>query len=390
MAKNAAERVRGEFRERFGAQPAAVSSAPGRVNVIGEHTDYNGGFVLPMAVDRRICVAFRKRTDRVLQVYSGDFGESFDRDIDDGFLKSGNWSDYVSGSLEVVKERGVEVPGLDVAVAGDVPVGAGLSSSAAFEVACVNAFLHAAGADWEKLHVIKAAQRAENHYVGVMCGIMDQFTSVLAEERSMLFIDCMDLSYRNVPLGSGVSIVVLDTTVQHTLGTEYNERRSSCEEAARRLLDREAFLREVPPELLERNKNVLTDIQYRRARHVITEDQRVERFIRALEEDDLELAGGLMYASHNSLRDDFEVSCPELDLMVSSARGFFEVNPDSGFGARMTGGGFGGCTVNLVSEGWEQRFIDSVLEDYREKTGLDGRGWTFHPATGAAVSEARS
>jgi len=380
-----------KYMDAFGSQPKYVSRAPGRVNLIGEHTDYNGGFVLPMAIDRCINVAFTPVDDGRVVVDSLDMGEMMERTIDEGFAKTGNWRDYVAGSLEVVKEKGVKVPGMRAVMAGDVPQGAGLSSSAALEVAFVDAFLSAAGAEWKPIDVIKAAQRAENKYVGVMCGIMDQYVSVYGEADRAVLLDCRNLKHRLVPVNhEEVSIVVLDTGVKHNLGAgPYNERRASCEEAARMILGHDSLLRDVTAQALEANKSKLGDKRYKRARHVITENERAERAVKALEKGDYTLFGSLMYASHNSLRNDFEVSCEELDVMVNTARAFFGKHPGTGYGARMTGGGFGGCTVNLVVPGQEDEFMTAVLDAYAKKTGNNGRGWTFRPSQGARVESVK-
>jgi len=373
----------------FGKKPEYVSRAPGRVNLIGEHTDYNGGFVLPMAIDRCINVAFAPADDGRIVVNSLDMGEVMERAIDEGFAKAGNWRDYVSGSLEAVKEKGVKVPGMRAVMAGDVPQGAGLSSSAALEVAFVNAFLTVAGAEWKPIDVIKAAQRAENKYVGVMCGIMDQYVSVFGEADRAILLDCRSLTHRLVPVNhEQVSVVVLDTGVKHNLGAgAYNERRASCEEAAKMILGHGGLLREVTSRMLEANKAKLGDKRYKRARHVITENERAERAVKALEKGDFVFFGALMYASHNSLRNDFEVSCEELDVMVNAARAFFGKHAGTGYGARMTGGGFGGCTVNLVTPGQEDEFMTAVLDAYAKKTNNSGRGWTFRPSQGARVEK---
>jgi galactokinase len=380
-----------KFVDAFGSQPKYVSRAPGRVNLIGEHTDYNGGFVLPMAIDRCINVAFTPVDDGRVVVDSLDMCEMMERATDESFAKAGNWRDYVSGSLEVVKEKGVKVPGMRAVMAGDVPQGAGLSSSAALEVAFVNAFLSAAGAEWKPIDVIKAAQRAENKYVGVMCGIMDQYVSVFGEADKAILLDCRSLTHRLVPVKhEEVSIVVLDTGVKHNLGAgPYNERRASCEEAATMILGHSSLLRDVTTQVLEANKSKLGEKRYKRARHVITENERTGRAVKALEKGDYTLFGALMYASHNSLRNDFEVSCEELDVMVNTARAFFGKHPGTGYGARMTGGGFGGCTVNLVVPGQEDEFMTAVLDAYAKKTGNSGRGWTFRPSQGARIESVK-
>jgi len=363
---------------------AAVSRAPGRVNIIGEHTDYNGGFVMPMAIDRAIRVAFRPRDDRTVRLVSLDLGGRSEFSLD-SITKdaAAPWSDYVRGVADVMQQAGHHLRGIDAVVRGDVPRGAGLSSSAAFEVACVNAFAHASELDIEPIETIKLAQRAENQFVGVMCGIMDQFVSLLGQAGRALLLDCRSLEYDLVPLDARrCSIVVADTGVKHELGaTEYNARRAECESAAAKLAGRDgALLRDVEPGTFDARRGELTPRELKRAEHVFTENERVLSGREALKAGDHDGFGRLMYASHESLRDDFEVSCEELDAMVEAARSSPGV-----MGARMTGGGFGGCTVNLVVAARTAEFSDSLATGYRDRTGRSAEIMVFEPGPGASV-----
>jgi len=379
-----AERARSAFREKFGGEPEALARAPGRVNLIGEHTDYNGGFVLPMAVDREVAVAFRSTGGRESKVYSADYDElcGFDTDSPER-VEGHHWSNYVRGVASVLSGGGRAVAAIEAAVEGNVPQGAGLSSSAAVEVAAVVAFDSASGLGLEPVEQVKLAQRAENEFVGVNCGIMDQFVSRLGERDRCLRIDCRDLTYAAVPIKSeDVRVVVCDTGVTRKLSAgEYNKRRSACESAAAKITSREgALLREVTLEELLASKEKLTGDEYNRALHVLRENQRVGLACEALASGRYEEAGKLLFDSHASLRDLYEVSCKELDMLVEIARGVEGV-----CGARLTGAGFGGCTANLVRAGSESALEEAVMREYPGKSGLTPRVWVFEPGPGARV-----
>jgi len=379
-----AERARAAFREKFGGEPEGVARAPGRVNLIGEHTDYNGGFVLPMAVDREVAVAFRSKAGRESSVYSADYDElcAFDTDAPER-VDGHHWSNYVRGVASVLTKAGRPVAAINAAVEGNVPQGAGLSSSAAVEVAAVVAYDSASGLGIDPLDQVKLAQRAENEFVGVNCGIMDQFVSRLGERDRCLRIDCRDLTYAAVPIKSeDVRVVVCDTGVTRKLSAgEYNMRRSACERAAAKITGREgALLREVTLEELLASKDKLTSDEYNRALHILRENQRVGLACEALASGRYEEAGKLLYDSHASLRDLYEVSCKELDMLVEIARGVEGV-----CGARLTGAGFGGCTVSLVRAGAEGALEEAVMREYPGKSGLTPRVWVFEPGPGARV-----
>ena len=334
------------FRERSGGSPR-LFAAPGRVNLIGEHTDYNDGFVLPMAIERKTVVAAAPRDDRRIVVHSLAVGETAELDLDAAPTR-GTWLAYVEGVARVLEARGRRLRGADLVIGSDVPTGAGLSSSAALEISVGLALLSISGGALEPVQLALAAQAAEHEYVGTRCGIMDQYVSALAREGHALLVDCRWLQPEWVPLGNDVRIVVCDTNVKHSLATgEYNTRRAECEQGVARLRERMpeiSALRDVTSEALTAHASALPEVVYRRCRHVVGENERTLRAADALRAADHATFGRLMYESHASLRDDYEVSVPELDACVEAARGVHGV-----FGARMTGGGFGGCTVTLVA-----------------------------------------
>ena len=374
------------FSERFWKPAEHIVRAPGRVNLIGEHTDYNEGFVLPVAIERDMMVAMAPRSDREVTLYSLDFGEAATFSLDDIRKdEEHTWSNYARGVARELQQEGVNLLGLDAVTQGNIPIGAGLSSSAAFEVAMALAFILAAGEPLDRVQVALIAQRAENRFVGMQCGIMDQFVSALGQAGHALFIDTRDLSHRAVPLPEEVRVVICDTMTRRGLvGSAYNERRRQCEEAVRILqgvLPGIRALRDVTPEDLARHGHLLPPTVLKRARHVVTENARVLSAVHALETARPEEFGRLMEASHASLRDDFEVSSRELDLMVEVAR-----QAPGCLGARMTGAGFGGATVNLVRAAEVQAFVETVTAGYQERTGLKPEITVTKAAAGAGIA----
>jgi galactokinase len=370
------------FRRYFPGTPR-IFTAPGRVNLIGEHTDYNDGFVLPMAIQYRVDIAVSPRTDRLLNIRSGSMDDSISFHLDDNTRRRNHWSDYTAGVARMLELAGFFLPGADLLIESTVPVGAGLSSSAALEVASGLALLSTVDGHMEPGDLASLAQRAENEFVGMNCGIMDQFISARGEKGHALFLDCRSLDFRQVPLPSNrASIVICNTMVKHELsGSEYNRRREECEEGVtllQKIYPKITALRDVSPEEFTRCEDELPDIIRRRCRHVITEDQRVLDSVAALEEGDLERFGTLMIASHASLRNDYEVSCRELDIMVDLASRI-----PGCLGARMTGGGFGGCTVNLVSVAAVSNFRNTIRESYCRETGLTPKIYISAPTDGA-------
>lgn len=382
-SKDTTSLVAHQFRELYG-EPIGVFRAPGRVNLIGEHTDYNDGFVMPAALEFYTYVAAGPRTDRELSVYSIDFDETKCFHLDDlAGGPTGHWSDYVRGVADVVNASGDPIRGANLVIKGEVPIGAGLSSSAALEVATVLALLANSGLTWGRVDVAKACQRAEHEYAGTKCGIMDQFISCCARANHALLLDCRSLEYELLRIEDRVRIVICNTMVKHELaGGEYNRRRADCEAGVRflqRYLPDIRALRDVSPSQLAEYGVGLPPETYRRCQHVISENARVLEAAQALKDGDLLRFGVLMYASHASLRDDYEVSCKELDLMVELARKCSGV-----YGARMTGGGFGGCTVNLVDADAVEEFKAAIAGDYNDATGLHPEIYVCTAADGAA------
>lgn len=377
-----AEDLATQFTHRFGAVPR-VFRAPGRVNIIGEHTDYNEGFVLPAALEQATYIAVAPRDDRRLRVRSLAYDVTMEVDLDDPDLgPREDWSDYVVGVAVELERAGHHLVGADLMIDGDLPIGAGLSSSAALEVALGRALLGVAGLAVEPVVLAHYCQRAENGFVGMRCGIMDQLISCCAVASHALLIDCRHLEMRPIPIDPSVRLMVSDTMVhhEHARGT-YNLRRQECERGVALLstvLGSIAALRDVTPHDLERHAGLLPEPILRRCRHVVSENARVSAAAAALDSGDLALCGRLMNESHESLRTDYEVSCPELDLMVELARGVRGV-----LGARMTGGGFGGCTVSLVEAEAVDRFTEIVGRAYQEATGKVSSIIACRPGPGA-------
>ncbi len=378
--------ARTRFGEVFGgAVEPGVAVAPGRVNLIGEHTDYNDGFVFPMAVDRYLALAFGRNERSTVRVHSLHYEESAELVLQELAAPGGSaWFDYIAAVFWALARAGCELPGLDMVVTGNIPIGAGLSSSAALELAVARAVADMAPLEWNALEMAKMAQRAENDYVGVSCGIMDQIAVAASKEGHALLLDCRTLDYSAVPLPSGVVTVVMDTGTRRALASgEYNQRRQSCEGAVRELQKHDASvraLRDVNRELLEKGRGDLDSATFRRAQHVIDENARTVEMAAALGRNDLERAGGLMNESHLSLRDLFDVSSPELDLISELAR-----KHPACWGARMTGAGFGGCGVALVTADRAEEFTSEVEAAYRAETGLAGSLYVCRPVDGARL-----
>lgn len=372
----------GDFAQRFGARPR-VFRAPGRVNLIGEHTDYNDGFVMPAAIGFSTYVAIAPRSDGKLVLCSVEFPEQ--REFEMSRLpakKTGVWCDYVLGVASVLQSQGQKFPGASLLIHGEVPIGSGLSSSAAIEVSSALAFLSLNDAQLPLPEVAQLCRQAENTFVGARVGIMDQFVSCMGKAGHAFLLDCRSLEYKFAPIPAGLQIVVCNTMVKHeNAGGEYNTRRAECEEGVRffaALNPDIRALRDVSLDLLEQEGMELPPVIRKRCTHVILENQRTLDAARALEQGDLVRVGRLMADSHASLRDLYEVSCRELDLMVESAQGL------PGFcGGRMTGGGFGGCTVNLVQEENASGFSTQIRERYRRATGIDPQIYSCSAENGA-------
>ena len=379
MSRALRERVQAEFRQRFGAEPAFLARAPGRVNLIGDHTDYNDGFVLPMAIDREVWLAVRARDDRRVFVHSIDFDEDATFALDDGSARRGGWVEYLRGVAWALEEGGRPTSGWEGVAAGDVPLGAGLSSSAALELAAARTFAAVSGVVWQPVAMARIAQRAENEWVGVNCGIMDQLISAAGATGHALLIDCRSLETRLVLVPERAAVVVLDTGTRRGLvDSAYNERRAQCEAAASFFGVR--ALRDVDVATFDARQGELDATTRKRARHVVTENARTLQAAELLEREDVAAVGALMDQSHISLRDDFEVSRPELDTMVELAR-----RESCCFGARMTGAGFGGCAVALVEHSRADAFARSVSEAYTRAVGLQPALYVCAASQGASV-----
>jgi galactokinase len=371
------------FERIFNSPPQVVVRAPGRVNLIGEHTDYNHGFVLPAAIDRAIAFAGRRRPDRRVRVHALDFQDAVEFSLDDITRDpQHSWSDYLRGVSKFLEEDGHRLTGADVVFGGDVPREAGLSSSAAVEVGAAAFWKTLLKLELDPVYVVKLSRRAENEFVGVPCGIMDQFISALGRQDHALFLDCRDLSYRHVPLRGDVKIVVCNSGIKRALAqSEYEVRLKQCRQAVAQIASTGLAvnsLRDVKCSDLETAAQALSELLLRRARHVVTENQRVLEAVEVLAAGNLERFGELMNASHESLRDDYEVSSQELDALVELAR-----KQPGVLGARMTGAGFGGCTVNLVRAEAAEAFAAAVREGYEQTLGLKAETYICRASDGA-------
>lgn len=385
------DRVVNAFQARFGSLPESIARAPGRVNLLGEHVDYNDGFVMPAAIDRATYVAFSKSVHTGFQVEALDLDEQIDFSTKSaGEKRQANgtplpeWGFYPAGVAHVLAEAGYSVTPIQAVFTSDVPRGSGLSSSASVEVAFITAWQHAGGWQIDKIKMARLCQKAEIEYVGVKSGIMDQFTSVCGEENKILCLDCRSLDWRIFDFPSKVAIVIADTTVRRKLTSGgYNTRHDECEAALRFLkekMPRVTSFRDIPLSALDRYEDAMPVEIARRARHVISEIGRTIKAQGLLANGDVQAFGQLVNQTHASLRDFYEVSCPELDAMVSIAQSL-----DGCIGARLTGAGFGGCTVNLVESGKTVEFTNKLASLYKKATGLTPAVYLTKPSRGAEV-----
>ena len=384
MKHEALERIATSYQQKFGQAPELLVSAPGRVNLIGEHTDYNDGFVLPVAIDKKIIIGGSRRTDEVVRLYSLNF-EEFQEFSISSLVKQNTWSDYVKGVVSELLQAGHRLHGFNAVLEGNVPRASGLSSSAAIEVASAFFMAQMFQISMSGEEMSKLCQRAENRFVGVNCGIMDQFISRLGKLGHALLIDCRDLSYRLVPFEvEGCSIVMCNSNVKRQLvDSAYNERRSQCEEGVRLLkakLPAIAALRDVTSAQLQAHAALLPPLTFQRCRHVVTENERVMQAVEALNANNIVRFGELLNQSHESLRDDYQVSCKELDMLVELAR-----SVNGTIGSRMTGAGFGGCTVSLVKDSAVETFRQVIVEQYKERTGITAEVYISKAEDGARV-----
>lgn len=380
-----------KYQDTFGQAPAHIARAPGRVNLLGEHVDYNDGFVLPAAIDRATYIAFSPTDAAHSTLVAADFVQqvSFSPDtVPSKTQPDGSplpeWGLYPAGVMWTLMEEGVSTPALNAVFSSNVPRGSGLSSSASVEMGFVIAWQTLGGWTFPPMKRALLGQKAENQYVGVNCGIMDQFSSACGVENRLLLLDCRSLEWITLPLPQDVAIIVADTTVRRKLTSgEYNKRRSACEEAVRLLkedLPNIQSLRDVSPDDFNRLAHKLPEEVEKRARHVVEEIQRSDQSQALLEAGDIQSFGRLMNACHVSLRDLYEVSCPELNVMVNVAQPL-----DGCYGARLTGAGFGGCTVNLVATEKVDGFVDALSEGYEKETGLHPEIYVTRASNGAEL-----
>lgn len=376
-----------KFEELFG-EPEVVSRAPGKINIIGEHTDYNGGFALPVAIDKDITFVLRKNNSNIVRAYAMDINEhgEFDLDTYSPMLLSG-WQLYIFGAIKELSKRSVSLKGFDVIFSGDIPIGAGLSSSSALTCALTKGLDKLFDGNISDKEIALIAQEVEHRYVGTKCGIMGQFTVMFGKEDSVLKIDCLRKTYNYLPLElNGFAFVVCDSGVKHFLPeTAYNKRREECRAGVRIIQDHYSdvnCLGEVTLEMLVQCAESMDDTTFRRCSYVVEENARLETAVRALEEGDLSPLGALMYASHSGLSKKFDVSCEELDFLVETTRPMEFV-----LGARMIGAGFGGCTLNLVRESDVDQFMAEQKAAYKAKFDKDLDIFVVGTGKGASVED---
>lgn len=385
---NNIQRMTQAFNDVFANEgPQVIVRAPGRVNLIGEHTDYNEGFVLPMALEFQILTAARQRDDQLVRIHSLDYQQTVEFSLEEpiAFDPENRWSNYPRGVFSLLLDSGVNLSGTDLVFTGDIPQGSGLSSSAALEVGVGITLQALNGFTMTGPELARLCQRAENTFVGMNCGIMDQFISMMGQKDHALFLDCRSLEYRLIPLKLGeYRIVICHSGIKHSLvDSEYNKRRRECETgvaALSRRFPQIKSLRDATLVELEVCRNELDSVVYNRCRHVITENHRVLQSIDSLNRNDLKTLGRLINESHDSLRDDYQVSCSEIDLLVEFARNFKGV-----LGSRITGGGFGGCTVNLILNSVIEDFSIQLTDYYQKATGITPQLYISTPSAGAEI-----
>lgn len=364
------EKVLRDFRNNFEGEPLVVRS-PGRVNIIGEHTDYNNGFVLPAAIDKAIYVAVSARSDEQIKLYSGEFDKSFETSISGLQPTKEGWPNYILGVADQLVKRGYTIKGFNLAIDGDVPIGSGLSSSAAVECATAFALNEIFKLNISKKDLAFIGQKAEHTFAGVMCGIMDQFASVFGKKDHVIKLDCQSLDYEYVPLElKGYKILLLNTNVKHSLGSsEYNTRRAQCEQGVAWVKEHHPevnSLRDVSMDMLHKYVEPKDTLIYQRCKYVVEEKERLLTGCEDLKRGDLRSLGKKMFQTHDGLSKEYEVSCKELDFLVDAVRN----NPDV-VGARMMGGGFGGCTINIVKEEVIDGLVKTIGESYQKNMGKE-------------------
>ncbi len=357
------------FRKYFGTS-GVLYAAPGRVNMIGEHTDYNLGFVLPGAIDQAIYFEIRSNGTNHCRIFSVDYNESVEFDTEGTEKPTPQWAQYIYGVAREMARRGGAIGGFDAVFGGNVPLGAGLSSSAALESVIGFALNDLFSLNFDRRLLAEIGQATEHRYIGVQCGIMDQFASLFGEKGELILLDCRSLEYELVPFNPlSYRVLLLDTQVKHSLASsEYNVRRAQCEQGVAVVARHEpdvASLRDVTHCMLDRYRKEMDAVVYRRCRYILDENQRVLEGCEALKRSDYQVFGQKLFESHEGQRDEFEISCPELDFLAEKARNF-----DGVLGARMTGGGFGGCTINIVQESVYEEFISELSRGYQKTFGL--------------------
>jgi galactokinase len=367
---NYPNKVKDKFLELFNQEPLIVRS-PGRINLIGEHTDYNLGFVLPAAINKAIYLGIQKREDQLIKIHSLDFNDDFQGDINKLQSSDELWPDYLLGVVEQIQKKHQIQQGFNIVFGGDIPPGAGLSSSAALECAMAFGLNHIFNLSYEKMDLVKLAQAAENEFVGVKCGIMDQFASMFGKNNQLMRLDCRSLEFAYVPFqADDIQIVLFDTRVKHSLASSaYNERREQCEQGVKWIQEihpEVKSLRDASEEMLLKHVKPKNQKIYERCNFIVSEIQRLQEACNDLENNDLQSFGKRMFETHYGLKDLYEVSCDELDLLVDLVKD----NPNV-LGARMMGGGFGGCTINLVKREAVEDLIAHVSTSYHAKTGSE-------------------
>lgn len=356
------------FKETYNQKPVIIKS-PGRVNLIGEHTDYNEGFVLPAAVDKSIYIGIAPRTDNKINLYSHDYNAFYNSDLASYTKSEDRWPNYLLGVVDQLLKNGYSLKGFDLVFGGDIPIGAGMSSSAAIEGGLAFSLNHIFDLGIEKIDLVKFAQKAENQFVGVNCGIMDQYINIFGKEHNVLKIDCRSFEYEYVPFtNDNIRIVLCNTMVTHSLASsEYNTRRLQCENGVELLKKFDTSigsLRDVNRDFLFDHKNEFDPVTFSRCKYVVEENLRLEAFCAALRENNFSKAGSIMFLAHEGLSKEYEVSCKELDILVELA-----ASSDGVLGSRMMGGGFGGCTINLVQNDSVEEFSGMIKEEYYKITG---------------------
>ena len=389
MNQQMIQQVTANFKARFNEEPALFRS-PGRVNIIGEHTDYNNGFVLPAAIDKAIYIGISKRNDDVISLFSEEFKESFETKISEVKPTEKGWPNYILGIVDQLNKKGLKVTGFNLNIDGDIPSGSGLSSSAAVECATGFALNEIFGLDLSRLDLAFIAQKAEHEFAGVRVGIMDMFASLFGKKDHVIKLDCQSLEYEYVPLVlEGFKIVLLNTNVKHSLSSsEYNTRRQQCEEGVALVKEHHPevkTLRDVTMDMLCQYVKPKNELVYRRCKYVVEENQRLLAACEDLKNGHVEALGEKMFQTHDGLSKEYEVSCKELDFLVDAVRN----NPNV-LGARMMGGGFGGCTINIVKEEAIDGLIKELSNSYKEQMGLELTPYIAQTADGTSSIHQRS